>query len=160
MAKYNLSETEMLKAFDDFWSEEDLTRAIESLIKAGECKSMDNKDASMRDIKFTIELGDWFIPKKYYSSKSHEFTKVKDCFNVFTVVEFESGYGIVDLANNALLDSNDYHSDNGRSLGGWYSTEAELQSDCDYVFGKDNYIIIKKCTIDYYLPAILSSLWS
>lgn len=157
MAKYNLCEAEMLKAFDDFWSEEDLARAIESLITAGECKSMD---------KYTIETGDLIIPNKYCFDENHKLytpeNYPKDKLGkpeVFIVVDFESGYGIVDLKESSLLDSYGYRSDNGRSLGGWYSTEKNAQEDFDDAFGINNYVIIKKYTVDYYMPAILSSMW-
>lgn len=156
MAKYNLSEAEMLKAFDDFWSEEDLTRAIENLITAGEYKSMN---------KSTIEAGDLIIPNKYCFDKNHKLytpeNYPKDKLGkpeIFTVVKYEGGYGIVDLTDNSLLDSYDYFSDNGTDIGGWKSTEEAVQVTCDRAFGNNNYVIIKKYTVDYYMPVILSRL--
>lgn len=165
MAKYNSSEAEMLKAFDDFWSEEDLTRAIENLITAGEYKSMDNKHTPIRDIKDTIETGDLIIPNKYCFDENHKLytpeNYPKDKLGqpeIFTVVKYEGGYGIVDFTDNSLLDSYDYFSDNGTDIGGWKSTEEAVQVTCDRAFGNDNYVIIKKYTIDYFLPTLLSRL--
>ena len=131
-----------------------------------EYKSMNNKYTPMRDIKLTIETGDLIIPNKYCFDENHKLytpeNYPKDKLGkpeVFTVVDFEGGYGIVDLKESSLLDSYDYHSDNGRSLGGWYSTEKNAQEDFDDAFGTNNYVIIKKYTVDYYMPAILSSMW-
>lgn len=115
---------------------------------------MDSKHTPVRDIKDTIETGDLIIPHKYCFDKNHKLGKPE----VFTVVEFEGGYGIVDLKESALIDSFDYHSDNGVDIGGWYSTEQAVQKEFDAAFGKDNYTIIKKYTVDYFLPTILSRL--
>lgn len=115
--------------------------------------------------KCFIELGDLFIPKKYCFDENHEWIEPKDypkdklgVPEVFTAVEYEGGYGIVDLTEGALLDSVDYRSDNGNYMGGYYSTESELQTDCDLAFGNDNYVIIKKYAIDNYMPKILKEL--
>lgn len=130
-----------------------------------EYKSMDNKYTSMRDIKDTIETGDLIIPNKYCFDENHKLytpeNYPKDKLGkpeIFTVVKYEGGYGIVDLTDNSLLDSYDYFSDNGTDIGGWKSTEEAVQVACDRAFGNDNYVIIKKYTIDYYLPTILSRL--
>lgn len=156
MAKYNLGEAEMLKALDDFWSEEDLAKAIENLITAEECKSMKNT---------TIEAGDLIIPNKYCFDTNHKLytpkTYPKDSLGtpeVFTVVDFETGYGIVDLKESSLLDSYDYRSDNGADMGGWYSTEKAAQVAFNDAFGENNYVIIKKCGIDKYIFAMIYEL--
>lgn len=118
---------------------------------------MNNKD---------VEAGDLIIPNKYCFDTNHKLytpkTYPKDSLGtpeVFTVVDFETGYGIVDLKESSLLDSYDYRSDNGADMGGWYSTEKAAQEDFNDAFGTNNYVIIKKYTVDYYMPAILSSLW-
>lgn len=156
MAKYNLGQAKMLKALDDFWSEEDLAKAIENLITAGKCKDMNNKDIETGDLiipkKYCLDENDnWFTPENYPEDKlgKPEF---------FTVVDFEGGYGIVDLKESSLIDSYDYRSDNGASLGGWYSTEDIAQVAFNDVFGENNYVIIKKHDIDKYIFAMIYNL--